>query len=190
MGQITECVASSISRWHGCKAEYYLLSCSTHMRDISRMGTWRSFFEGSHSQAVAASLRLIRKALYHSHSELRLQKVELRTQARTRCEFTSQPQANPLYTRHMERHRIADTASHLYTKLNLVQCHRTILWIRGHTLAQPILLLTRTSNDMFFYVCKAWSFNFYANLLLTTTCKEKAPHPRQSERLLNKKKVT
>ena len=26
----TECVASSISRWHGCKAEYYLLSCSTH----------------------------------------------------------------------------------------------------------------------------------------------------------------
>ena len=26
----TECVASSISRWLGCKAEYYLLSCSTH----------------------------------------------------------------------------------------------------------------------------------------------------------------
>ena len=25
----TECVASSISRWHGCKAEYYLPSCST-----------------------------------------------------------------------------------------------------------------------------------------------------------------
>ena len=30
MAQMTECVASSISRWHGCKAEYYLLSCSTH----------------------------------------------------------------------------------------------------------------------------------------------------------------
>ena len=27
---VMECVASSISRWLGCKAEYYLLSCSTH----------------------------------------------------------------------------------------------------------------------------------------------------------------
>ena len=41
-GQMTGCVASSISRWHGCKAEYYLLSCSTHSdlswRDDRRRG--------------------------------------------------------------------------------------------------------------------------------------------------------
>ena len=30
MAQMMECVASSISRWHVCKAEYYHLSCSTH----------------------------------------------------------------------------------------------------------------------------------------------------------------
>ena len=46
----TECVASSISRWLGCKAEYYLLSCSTHsVLRIQRLG-WmddirRSFFK-------------------------------------------------------------------------------------------------------------------------------------------------
>ena len=46
----TECVASSISRWLGCKAEYYLLSCSTHsVLRLQRLG-WmedirRSFFK-------------------------------------------------------------------------------------------------------------------------------------------------
>ena len=45
----TECVASSISRWLGGKAEYYLLSCSTHsVLRLQRLG-WmddirRSFF--------------------------------------------------------------------------------------------------------------------------------------------------
>ena len=35
----TECVASSISRWLGCKAEYYLLSCSTHsVLRLQRLG--------------------------------------------------------------------------------------------------------------------------------------------------------
>jgi hypothetical protein len=36
MAQMMECVASSISRWLGCKAEYYLLSCST-LSDVRRM---------------------------------------------------------------------------------------------------------------------------------------------------------
>ena len=52
MVQITECVASSISRWHGCKAEYYLLSCSTHSdlrwRDHTRRGPDVYFSEVSH----------------------------------------------------------------------------------------------------------------------------------------------
>ena len=41
MAQMTECVASSISRWHGCKAEYYLLSCSTHSDLRWRVGRRR-----------------------------------------------------------------------------------------------------------------------------------------------------
>ena len=49
MVHITECVASSISRWHGCKAEYYLLSCSTHsdlkVQGVGRVeGSQRFFF--------------------------------------------------------------------------------------------------------------------------------------------------
>ena len=61
MAQMTECVASSISRWHGCKAEYYLLSCSTHSdvrwMDDRRRVTRRLFFGGSHYQAVAVGLK-------------------------------------------------------------------------------------------------------------------------------------
>ena len=49
MAPMTECVASSISRWHGCKAEYYLLSCSTHSdvrwRDDRRRGHGVCFSE-------------------------------------------------------------------------------------------------------------------------------------------------
>ena len=48
----TECVASSISRWLGCKAEYYLLSCSTHSisclqlsRITNRSLAWRKFLQ-------------------------------------------------------------------------------------------------------------------------------------------------
>ena len=51
MAQMTECVASSISRWHGCKAEYYLLSCSTHSdvrwRDDRRRGPGVYFSEAA-----------------------------------------------------------------------------------------------------------------------------------------------
>ena len=46
-----ECVASSISRWHGCKAEYNLLSCSTHSdvrwRDDRRRGAGVYFSEAA-----------------------------------------------------------------------------------------------------------------------------------------------
>ena len=49
----TECVASSISRWLGCKAEYYLLSCSTHSisclqlsRITQRSLAWGKFLHG------------------------------------------------------------------------------------------------------------------------------------------------
>ena len=52
MFQIMECVASSISRWLGCKAEYYLLSCSTHSisclqlsRITNRSLAWRKFLQ-------------------------------------------------------------------------------------------------------------------------------------------------
>ena len=51
MAQMTECVASRISRWHGCKAEYYLLSCSTHSdvrwRDDRRRGPGVYFSEAA-----------------------------------------------------------------------------------------------------------------------------------------------
>ena len=74
MAPMTECVASSISRWHGCKAEYYLLSCSTHSdvrwRDDRRRGPDVSFSE--------------------------------------------------VATNRGERQRIADTASYLYTKVELL----------------------------------------------------------------------
>ena len=82
MAQMTECVASSISRWHGCKAEYYLLSCSTHS-DLR----WRG--DGRRGPSVyfseAATNKLLPQALNRG-----------------------------------ERHRIADTASYLYTKVELL----------------------------------------------------------------------
>ena len=63
MFQIMECVASSISRWLGCKAEYYLLSCSTHsVLRIQRLG-WmedirRTFFVSGDNINVRLSTRL------------------------------------------------------------------------------------------------------------------------------------
>ena len=51
MDQKKDCVAFSISRWHGCKAEYYLLSCSTHSvlrwRDDRRRGPSVYFSEAA-----------------------------------------------------------------------------------------------------------------------------------------------
>ena len=92
MVQMTECVASSISRWHGCKAEYYLLSCSTHSdvrwRDDRRRGPGVYFSE-------AATNKLVTQALNRGE----LLAHELRTQARTGCESMSVPQDNPLDTR-------------------------------------------------------------------------------------------
>ena len=78
---------------------------------------------------------------------------------------------------------------------NLFQYRRTIRWTRGHKFVEQILLQTRTSNDIFFCACTALSLNFYGNLLLTTTCmsflqQRHVPHPRHSERLLHKSKVT
>ena len=58
----TECVASSISRWLGCKAEYYLLSCSTHsVLRLQRRG-WmddirRTFFVSGGNINVRLSTR-------------------------------------------------------------------------------------------------------------------------------------
>ena len=53
MVQIMALVASSISRWLGCKAEYYLLSCSTHSisclqlsRITKRSLAWGKFLHG------------------------------------------------------------------------------------------------------------------------------------------------
>ena len=60
MVELTECVASSISRWHGCKAEYYLLSCSTHSdvrwKDDRYRGT------GMYFLSEAATINLLLQA--------------------------------------------------------------------------------------------------------------------------------
>ena len=114
MAQMTECVASSISRWHGCKAEYYLLSCSTHSdvrwRDDRRRGPGVYFFRRQPLTSCCRRLQIESERLsYRRHSVLPPHKSrsylgellahELRTQARTRCESISVPQDNPLDTR-------------------------------------------------------------------------------------------
>ena len=77
----TECVASSISRWLGCKAEYYLLSCSTHsVLRLQRLG-WmedirRSFFKrwqhkctALHTAAIIQKYVCLESSLKANHSK-------------------------------------------------------------------------------------------------------------------------
>ena len=70
MVQIKECVASSISRWHGCKAEYYLLSCSTHselrLQGVGKLeGTRRSFLMQSIRTGNNASAKTKKRRQVH-----------------------------------------------------------------------------------------------------------------------------
>ena len=68
MVQITECVASSISRWHGRKAEYYLLSCSTHS-DLRLQGVGK--LEGTRRSFLMQSVRTVNNA--HAKTKKRRQ---------------------------------------------------------------------------------------------------------------------
>ena len=106
---MTECVASSISRWHGCKAEYYLLTCSTHSvvrwRDARRRGPGVCFSEAAIYQLLSqfkieakglASWTQRASAIYKKRSLAEIRVHELRAHARTRSESISVPQDNPL----------------------------------------------------------------------------------------------
>ena len=93
MAQMTECVASSISR-------------STHSdvrwRDGRRTGPGVYFFGSSHSQAWSNGVVSQTKRGTSTQKQSYLGELpaqELRTQANTRCESISVPQDNPLDTR-------------------------------------------------------------------------------------------
>jgi len=105
-----ECVASSISRWHGCKAESYLLSCSTHSdfrwEDDRRRGTQGFYFSEAATKKLLPQAkdtgerhRIVDTASYLYREGQQLQRKfcprPLYTGKKEMCKSVSTPQDNP-----------------------------------------------------------------------------------------------